>query len=158
MMKVLVKGIKEVGLEINIEKTKYFLISRCHNVWPGAIDMDRVALEKIEDFKYLGGLLNERNIVEKEILTRIQAGNRGRGVEKKKNRELRNSYPLSDIVAVLKGQRLRWYGHIMRRDRDLVKYVVERCFEGKRPRGRPRHRWLDAIKEDIRKADIPEEE
>ncbi|KAJ8867127.1 hypothetical protein PR048_032990 [Dryococelus australis] len=56
MMKVLVKQFKEVGLEINIEKTKYLHIN----------------------LKYLGGLLNERNIVEKEILTRLQTGNRFR--------------------------------------------------------------------------------
>ncbi|KAJ8883956.1 hypothetical protein PR048_015812 [Dryococelus australis] len=76
MMKVLVKDIKEVGLEINIEKTKYLPINRCHNVGPSAIYMDGVAFEKMEDFKYLGGLFNERNITEKEVLTRIQAGNR----------------------------------------------------------------------------------
>ncbi|KAJ8879059.1 hypothetical protein PR048_019665 [Dryococelus australis] len=74
-MKVLVKEIKEVGLEINIEKTKYLPISRRHNVGHRALDMDGVALEKI-DFKYLGGLLNERNIMEMEILTRIQVRNR----------------------------------------------------------------------------------
>ncbi|KAJ8874566.1 hypothetical protein PR048_025432 [Dryococelus australis] len=66
----------------------------------------------------------------------------------KKNREIRNLYRVPDIVAVIKGQRLRWYGHIMRRDGDLVKDV--------RPCGRPRLRWLDAIKEYIRKADLPE--
>ncbi|KAJ8895269.1 hypothetical protein PR048_000594 [Dryococelus australis] len=64
MMKVLVKQIKEVGLEINIEKTKYLPISRCHHVGPRprAIDMDGVILKKIEDFKYLGGLLNHGKV------------------------------------------------------------------------------------------------
>ncbi|KAJ8867306.1 hypothetical protein PR048_031107 [Dryococelus australis] len=37
-------------------------------------------------------------------------------------------------------------------------HVVERCREEKIPRGSTRVRWLDAIKEGIRKADIPEEE
>ncbi|KAJ8873036.1 hypothetical protein PR048_026652 [Dryococelus australis] len=59
-MKVLVKEIKEVGLEINIEKAKYLPISRYH-VGPRAIAMDGVTLKKIEDFKYFEGLLNERN-------------------------------------------------------------------------------------------------
>ncbi|KAJ8889631.1 hypothetical protein PR048_009131 [Dryococelus australis] len=72
--------------------------------------------------------------------------------------ELINLYQLRVIVAVINGQRLRWYGHIMRRDGDLVKDVVERCFEEKRPCGRSKLRWLDPIKEDIRKADISEEE
>ncbi|KAJ8885075.1 hypothetical protein PR048_011271, partial [Dryococelus australis] len=72
--------------------------------------------------------------------------------------KLRNLYQLPEIVAVIKGQRLIWHGHIMRRDGDLVKYVVERSFEEKRSCGRPILRWLDAIKEYIRKVDIPEEE
>ncbi|KAJ8879363.1 hypothetical protein PR048_019971 [Dryococelus australis] len=124
------------------------------------------------------------NIMEKEILTRIQAGNilsflMGKMLKsklsrttklrinktiiqpvvlyvewrKRKNRELRNLYQLPNIVAVIKGQRLRWYGH-----KYLVKDVVERGFLEKSPRGRPRLRWLDAIKEDIRKAYIPEQE
>ncbi|KAJ8880776.1 hypothetical protein PR048_017247, partial [Dryococelus australis] len=212
MMKVLVKEITEVGLEINTEKTKYLPISRCRNAGPRAIDMAGVALEKID---YLGGLLNERNIMEKEILTGIHAGNRcsfsmwkitsklriyktiiqsvmlygaelwtltkiienklmafengilrqifgpvkeGDEGRKRKNKELINLYQLPDIGAVIKGQRLRWYGHIMRRDGDLVKDVVERCLEEKRPCGRRRLRWLEAIKEDIRKADVLEEE
>ncbi|KAJ8875829.1 hypothetical protein PR048_023730 [Dryococelus australis] len=137
---------------INIEKTKYLPISRCHHVGPRVIDMDGVTLEKMEDFKYLGGLLNERNVMEKEILTRIQAiyktiiqpvvlhVKEADEWRRRKNRELRDFYQLPDIVAVIKGQKLRWYGHIMRRDDDLVKDVVERGFEEKRPRGRPRLR------------------
>ncbi|KAJ8869307.1 hypothetical protein PR048_030881 [Dryococelus australis] len=153
IMMVLVKEIMEVELETNIEKTKYLPISRCHHVGPRG---DR----------YGWKLLKERNVMEKEILTRIQAENRSSFSmgqifgpvkeadewRRRKNRELRNLYQLPDIVAVIKGQRLRWYGHIMRRDGDLVQDVVERCFGEKKPRGRHRFRWLDAIKEDIRKA------
>ncbi|KAJ8875965.1 hypothetical protein PR048_023873 [Dryococelus australis] len=40
---------------------------------------------------------------------------------RRKNREIRNLYQLPDIVAVIKVQRLRLYGHVMRRDGDLVK-------------------------------------
>ncbi|KAJ8890062.1 hypothetical protein PR048_009569, partial [Dryococelus australis] len=159
---------------------------------------------KIEDFKYLGGLLNERNIMEKEIVTRIQTGNRcsfpmGKMLKSKLSSRTSRLWifkiitqpvvlygaelwtltkiinnkliafengilkkilaPLKrKMIAVIKGQRLKWYGHIIRRGRYLVKDVVKRCFEEKRPRGRPRLRWLDAIKEVIRKADISEGE
>ncbi|KAJ8895268.1 hypothetical protein PR048_000593 [Dryococelus australis] len=81
------------------------------------------------------------------------------GPVKEADEELRNLFQLPDIVAVIKLQRLRWYGHMMRRDGDPVKDVVKTLLrKKKRPRGRPRLRWLDAMKKDTRKADIPEVE
>ena len=47
--------------------------------------------------------------------------------------------------------RLRWYGHVTRRDQDYVgKKMMEMELLGKRKRGRPKRRFLDVVKEDMR--------
>ena len=46
--------------------------------------------------------------------------------------------------------RLRWYGHVMRRDQEYVgRRVMEMKLTGKRKRGRPKRRFLDVVKEDM---------
>ena len=46
--------------------------------------------------------------------------------------------------------RLRWYGHVMRRDQEYVgRKVIEMELPGRRKRGRPKRRFLDVVKEDL---------
>ena len=55
--------------------------------------------------------------------------------------------------------RLRWYGHVKRREEGYVgKRVLRMDLPGRRPRGRPKRRFMDAIKEDMRTADVNEDE
>ena len=50
--------------------------------------------------------------------------------------------------------RLRWYGHVMRRDQEYVgRKMMEMELPGKRKRGRPKRRFLDAVKEDVEEVD-----
>ena len=52
--------------------------------------------------------------------------------------ELRERLHVDDIVLVLQQNRLRWYGHVLRKDDDdWVKKCMEHEVEGSRPRGRP---------------------
>ena len=45
--------------------------------------------------------------------------------------------------------RLRWYGHVMRRDQEYVgRKIIEMELPGRRKRGRPKRRFLDVVKED----------
>jgi len=41
-------------------------------------------------------------------------------------------------------------------DGKLIKNVVIKNPSGKRPRGRPRQRWVDRVKQDIRAVDEPQ--
>jgi hypothetical protein len=67
------------------------------------------------------------------------------------NEELNDLYSSSNIIRVIKSRRLRWAGHAARmgEERGAYRILVGRP-EGRRPLGRPRHRWEDNIKMDIR--------
>jgi len=68
------------------------------------------------------------------------------------NEELRDLYALPIIVRVVKSRRMRWAGHVARmgEGRDMHRVLVGKP-EGKKPLGRPRCRWEDNIKIDLRK-------
>ena len=63
------------------------------------------------------------------------------------NEELNDLYSSPNIVWVVKSRRMRWAGHVARmgKDRGMHRVLVGKP-EGKRPLGRPRHRWEDNIK------------
>jgi len=54
-------------------------------------------------------------------------------------KELRERLGLGDIISVQQQNRLRWYGHVLRKEvNDWVKKCMEYEMEGARPRGRPK--------------------
>ena len=55
-------------------------------------------------------------------------------------------------MRVIKSRRIRWAGHVarMEKGRGVYRVLVGRP-EGRRPLGRPRRRWEDNIKTDLRK-------
>ncbi|KAJ4451496.1 hypothetical protein ANN_02959 [Periplaneta americana] len=67
------------------------------------------------------------------------------------NAELHALYTSPDIIRNIKSRRLRWAGHValMGGSRNAYRVLVGRP-EGKRPLGRPRRRWEDNIKMDLR--------
>ena len=67
------------------------------------------------------------------------------------NEELSDLYSLPNIVRVVKPRRMRWAGHVARtgQGRGVHRVLVGKP-EGKRPFGRPRLRWEDNIKMDLR--------
>jgi transcription termination factor 2 len=71
------------------------------------------------------------------------------------NDELHNLYSSPNIVKVIKSRRMSWAGHVARmgEGRGVYRVLVERP-EGKRPLGRPRRRWKDNIRLDLRKIGI----
>jgi hypothetical protein len=73
------------------------------------------------------------------------------------NDELHNLYSSPNITRVIKSRRMRWTGHVVRmgEGRGVYRVLVRRP-EGKRPLGRPRRRWEDNAKMDLREKGINE--
>jgi hypothetical protein len=65
--------------------------------------------------------------------------------------ELHSLYSSPNVVRVIKSRRMRWAGHVARmgEGRGAYRVLVGRP-EGKRPLGRPRRRWENNIKLDLR--------
>jgi hypothetical protein len=69
------------------------------------------------------------------------------GWRKLHNEELHNLYPSPSIIRFIKSRRMRWAGHVARMgEKGNVYRLLVGKLEGKRPLGRPRHRWIDNIK------------
>jgi hypothetical protein len=71
------------------------------------------------------------------------------------NDELHSLYASPNVVRVIKSRSMRWAGHVARMSerRGVYRVLVGRP-EGKRPLGRPRRRWEDDIKMDLREIGI----
>jgi hypothetical protein len=67
---------KEIGLEVNAEKTKYMVVSRDQNAGQnGYIQIGNKSFETVEQFKYLGTTLTNQNAIRAEIKSRLKSGN-----------------------------------------------------------------------------------
>jgi hypothetical protein len=71
------------------------------------------------------------------------------------NEELHNLYSSTDITRQIKSRRVRWAGHVARmgEERKLYKVLVGKS-EGKRPPVRPRRRWEDGIRMNLRETGL----
>jgi hypothetical protein len=72
----LINASKEVCLKINIEKTKYMLLSRHQNAgqnWD--IEIANRSFENVSQFKYLGTTVTNQNLIQEEIKRRLSSGN-----------------------------------------------------------------------------------
>jgi len=65
------------------------------------------------------------------------------------SKELREILGIDDIILILQQNRLRWYGHVLRKeDTDWVKKCMEYKVEGSRPRGRPKRTWREVVQKE----------
>ncbi|KAJ4451324.1 hypothetical protein ANN_02786 [Periplaneta americana] len=183
---ILLEASKEIGLEVKPEKTEYMIMSRDENiVRNGNIQIGNLSFEEVEKFKYLGATVTNINDTREEIKHRINMGNACYSVEKLRvfknkvlrkifgakrdevtgewrqlhNTELHALYSSPDIIRNIKSRLLRWAGHVARmgESRNAYRVLVGRP-EGKRPLGRPRHRWEDNIQMDLREVGYDDRE
>jgi hypothetical protein len=92
-------------------------------------------------------------VFDNRVLRRISISKRDKvtgEVRKLHNEKLHILYS-SPIMRQIKSRRMMWEGHMARtgEDRKVYKVLVGKP-EGKRPLGRPRRRWEDGIRMDLR--------
>ena len=81
----------------------------------------------------------------------------------RKNR-IKNEYvigtaKISKLENKLRNARLRWYGHVKRREEGyLGKRMKEMAVPGNRKRGRPGRRWIDLVREDMEEVGVKKED
>ena len=67
---------KEIGLEVNADKTKYMVMSGEQTAGLShTMKVDDSSIERVEAFKYLGTTLTNQNCIQKEIRSRLKLGN-----------------------------------------------------------------------------------
>jgi len=68
---ILVVANKEIGLEVNVDETKYMVMSRDQNARRSHnIKIDNSLFEIVEQFKYLGTTLTKQNSIQEDIKSR----------------------------------------------------------------------------------------
>jgi hypothetical protein len=75
-METLIDASKEVGLEVNVEKTKCMLVSWDQNAdqnWE--MKIGNRSFENVSQFKYLGMTVTNQNLIQEEINRRLNSGN-----------------------------------------------------------------------------------
>uniref|UniRef100_A0A8D8XLX2 Endonuclease-reverse transcriptase n=1 Tax=Cacopsylla melanoneura TaxID=428564 RepID=A0A8D8XLX2_9HEMI len=66
-----------------------------------------------------------------------------------RNEKIRETVKVGPLGKKIQESRMRWFGHVERRDESYIGKQVEKLvIEGKRKRGRPKMRWRD--KKDLR--------
>ena len=79
--------------------------------------------------------------------------------ERRRSEGVRREFRLDSIADVICRSRLRWFGHVMRREpthATRVAYAVE--VEGRMPRGRPRLTWRAKVQEDLDRLKLCEDD
>lgn len=68
------------------------------------------------------------------------------------NTDVRKRMGIAPITDKMQEARLRWYGHVVQSDENsVVRTALRLSPQGRRPRGRPKRRWMDRIKDDVKK-------
>lgn len=69
-----------------------------------------------------------------------------------RNEDIRRELNMESIRGKIENMRIRWFGHMKRMGEDrLPRKMEEMRIEGRRPRGRPRRRWKDAVVNEVEK-------
>jgi hypothetical protein len=73
---ILVDASKEIGLEINVKKSKFMLLSCLQNVGQNRdIKLANRSFENVSHFLYLGTTATNQNLNQEEIKRRLNSGN-----------------------------------------------------------------------------------
>ena len=80
-------------------------------------------------------------------------------VDRIKNDHIRGTAKVGKFGDRAREARLRWFGHVQRRNDEYVgRKVLEMALPGRRRRGRPKRRFMDAVREDMSMVGVVEDD
>ena len=80
-------------------------------------------------------------------------------VDRIRNEYIRGTAHVRKLGEKVREARLRWFGHVLRRDIDYIgQRMLKMELPGRRRRGRPKRRYLDTVREDMRAVGLTEED
>ncbi|GJY43355.1 retrovirus-related pol polyprotein LINE-1 [Tanacetum coccineum] len=176
------KALEDKGLRVSREKTEFMRcnFNRNDNDQNEEIHIGDHILESKESFRYLGSVMHKSERIEDDVTHRIQVGwlkwrVQANRMEVDEMRILRWTYgktifdmipngvfqtnlQVVTIVNKMREGRLRWFRHVKRRPQSApVRRVEALIVDGARRRGRPKLRWEDRLKTDLKEMFLSEE-
>ena len=80
-------------------------------------------------------------------------------MDKIRNEYIRTTAQVGRFGEKTREARLRWYGHVLRKDDGYIgRRMLRMELPGKRKRGRPKRRFMDVVKEDMAEVEVTEED
>ena len=80
-------------------------------------------------------------------------------MDKIRNEFIRGTAKVERLGLMVRESRLKWYGHVMRRDDEYVgRRVMKMELPGKRRRGHPNRRYMVVVGEDMRALGVTRED
>ena len=80
-------------------------------------------------------------------------------MDKIRNEYIRGTAQVGRFGEKTREARLRWYGHVLRKDDGYIgRRVLRMELPGKRKRGRPKRRFMDVVKEHMAEVEVTEED
>ena len=77
--------------------------------------------------------------------------------DKTRNEYVRRTAKIAKLGDKLRKARIRWYRHVKRREEGYVgKRMMEMAVPGRRKRGRPKRRWMNLAREDLKRVGAKE--
>ncbi|GKD69888.1 retrovirus-related pol polyprotein LINE-1, partial [Tanacetum coccineum] len=175
---------EENGLRVSKEKTKYI---RCdfdrYEVLHQEVNIrigDRI-LQPKESFRYLGSVIHRSGMIDEDVAHRIGVEcwpitkaqtNRVEVAELRMLRRtcgktmvdmipngvFRAEVDVDSIIDKMREGRLRWFGHVKRRPKTApVRRIEAMLVEESRKRGRPKLRWEDRLKKNMKELLLSED-
>nr|XP_027222456.1 uncharacterized protein LOC113814604 [Penaeus vannamei] len=76
-----------------------------------------------------------------------------------RNEVIREKLGITHITEQFRKARLRWFGHVKRRDEEYAGCrVLEMAPPARRRKGRPKLRWMDCLRKDLEEIEVTEED
>ena len=80
-------------------------------------------------------------------------------MDKIRNKYIRGTAQVGRFGKKTREARLRWYGHVLRKDDGYIgRRMLRMELPGKRKRGKPKRRFMDVVKEGMAEVEVTEED